>query len=57
MASIDEDINAISDATEEQLEKAKKKLATIDSVVGHQDRLKDIAKDIVVDTLKQDSKF
>ena len=47
MASIDEDINAISDATEEQLEKAKKKLATIDSVVGHQDRLKDIAKDIV----------
>ena len=47
MASIDEDINAISDATEEQLEKAKKKLATIDSVVGHPDRLKDIAKDIV----------
>ena len=47
IASIDEDINAISDATEEQLEKAKKKLATIDSVVGHQDRLKDIAKDIV----------
>lgn len=47
MASIDENINAISDATEEQLEKAKKKLATIDSVVGHPDRLKDIAKDIV----------
>ncbi|MXS70730.1 HsdR family type I site-specific deoxyribonuclease [Flavobacteriaceae bacterium W22] len=47
MASIDEDINAISDATEEQLEKAKKKLAAIDSVVGHPDRLKDIAKDIV----------
>lgn len=47
IASIDEDINAISDATEEQLEKAKKKLATIDSVVGHPDRLKDIAKDIV----------
>ncbi len=47
MASIDEDINAISDATEEQLEKAKKKLVTIDSVVGHPDRLKDIAKDIV----------
>ena len=47
MASIDEDINAISDATEEQLEKAKKKLATIDSVVGHPDRLKDIAKDII----------
>lgn len=45
--SIDEEINAISDATEEQLEKAKKKLATIDAVVGHTDRLKDIAKDIV----------
>ncbi|MBD0725537.1 DEAD/DEAH box helicase [Flavobacterium sp. L1I52] len=46
-ADIDEEINAISDATEEQLEKAKKKMATIDAVVGHPDRLKDIAKDIV----------
>jgi len=46
-ANIDEEINSISDATEEQLEKAKKKIATIDAVVGHPDRLKDIAKDIV----------
>lgn len=46
-ATIDAEINAISDATEEQLEKAKQKVATIDAVVGHPDRLKDIAKDIV----------
>ncbi|WP_264537365.1 type I restriction endonuclease subunit R [Flavobacterium sp. N1736] len=46
-STIDEEINAISDATEEQLEKAKKKVAVIDAVVGHPDRLKDIAKDIV----------
>ncbi len=44
---IDDQINQISDATEEQLEKAKKKTATIDAVVGHPDRLKDVAKDIV----------
>lgn len=46
-ATIDAEINAIADATEEQLEKAKQKVATIDAVVGHPDRLKDIAKDIV----------
>ena len=46
-STIDAEINAISDATEEQLEKAKQKVATIDAVVGHPDRLKDIAKDIV----------
>ncbi len=45
---LDEEINDISDATEEQIEKAKKKTATIDAVVGHPDRLKDIAKDIVM---------
>lgn len=45
--NIDEEINAISDATEEQLEKAKKRTTTIDAVVGHPDRLKDVAKDIV----------
>lgn len=44
---LDQEINEISDATEEQLEKAKKKTATIDAVVGHQDRLKDVATDIV----------
>jgi type I restriction enzyme R subunit len=45
--TIDEEINAISNATEEQLEKAKKRTTTIDAVVGHPDRLKDVAKDIV----------
>ena len=44
---LDDEINDISDATEEQIEKAKKRTATIDAVVGHPDRLKDVAKDIV----------
>ncbi len=44
---LDDEINDIADATEEQLEKAKKKTATIDAVVGHPDRLKDVAQDIV----------
>lgn len=44
---LDDEINDIADATEEQIEKAKKKTATIDAVVGHPDRLKDVAKDIV----------
>jgi len=44
---LDNEINAISDATEEQLEKAKKKTTTIDAIVGHPDRLKDVAQDIV----------
>ena len=46
-ATIDAEINAIADATEEQLEKAKQRVATIDAVVGHPDRISDIAKDIV----------
>ena len=45
--TIDAEINAITDVTEEQLEKAKKKTTTIDAIVGHEDRLQDIAKDIV----------
>ncbi len=44
---LDDEIYDIADATEEQIEKAKKKTATIDAVVGHPDRLKDVAKDIV----------
>ena len=32
--------------TEEQVEKSKKRNAQIDSIVGHPDRLKDIAKDM-----------
>jgi len=44
---LDDEINAISNVTEQQLEKAKKKTATIDAVVGHSERIKDVAKDIV----------
>ncbi len=43
---IDADIANIEWATEEQLEKSMKRNAKIDSVVGHPDRLRDIAKDI-----------
>jgi type I restriction enzyme R subunit len=35
---LDDEINNIADTTEEQLEKAKKKTATIDAVVGHPGR-------------------
>jgi type I restriction enzyme R subunit len=44
---IDFAVDEIEGATEEQKEKAKKKNAQIDAIVGHPDRLKDIAKDIV----------
>lgn len=57
VATIDAEINAISEATEEQLEKAKKKMATIDAVVGHPDRLEDIAKDIVAHFEKRQEVF
>ena len=43
---IDVDIDAIEWATEEQIEKSKKRNAQIDSIVGHPDRLRDIAKDM-----------
>ncbi len=46
--ALDDEINDIADATEEQIEEAKKKTTTIDAVVGHPDRLKDVAKDIVM---------
>jgi type I restriction enzyme R subunit len=44
---IDALVNNIEGATEEQIEKAKKKNAQINAIVGHPERLKDIAKDIV----------
>lgn len=44
---IDTAIDEISDATPEQKEKAKKRNAQIDAIVGHPERLADIAKDIV----------
>jgi type I restriction enzyme, R subunit len=47
LAKIDSEIDGILWATDEQLEKSKKNLAQVNSIVGHPDRLKDIAKDIV----------
>jgi type I restriction enzyme R subunit len=44
---IDALVDNIEGATEEQIEKAKKKNAQINAIVGHPERLKDIAKDIV----------
>jgi len=40
-------IDGIKGATDEQLETSKKRNAQINAIVGHPDRLKDIAKDIV----------
>jgi len=44
---IDYAVDEIEGATDEQKEKAKKKNAQINAVVGHPDRIKDVAKDIV----------
>jgi type I restriction enzyme R subunit len=44
---IDLHISEIEGATEEQIEKGKKRYAQINAVVGHPDRLADISKDIV----------
>ncbi|MBU2905124.1 type I restriction endonuclease subunit R [Arenibacter algicola] len=46
-SEIDTLVDEISGATEEQLERAKKKNATINAIVGHPERLKDVAEDIV----------
>lgn len=47
-AKIDELIEDIDDATNEQKEKSKKKNAQIDAIVGHPERIADIANDIVI---------
>lgn len=47
VTSIDAQIENIEGATEEQLEKAKQVNAGINAIVGHPDRIADIAKDIV----------
>lgn len=44
---IDSEIESIDGATPEQIEKAKKKNAGIEVVVGHPDRVADIAQDMV----------
>lgn len=46
-SEIDTLVDEISGATEEQLERSKKKNATINAIVGHPERLKDVAEDIV----------
>lgn len=47
VAKIDTAVDEIEDATPEQKEKAKKRNAQIDAIVGHPERLADIAKDLV----------
>lgn len=44
---IDAEINSIEGASDEQLEKSKKKNAQVNAIVGHPERLNDIANDIV----------
>ena len=44
---IDSLVEEISDTTEDQLENSKKKNATINAIVGHPDRLSDVANDLV----------
>ena len=44
---IDSLVEEISETTEDQLEKSKKKNATINAIVGHPERLKDVANDII----------
>jgi type I restriction enzyme R subunit len=44
---VDDLVDEIEDATPEQIEKAKKRNAQINKIVGHPDRLKDVANDIV----------
>ena len=47
VAKIDAAIDEIDEITPEQKEKAKKRNAQIDAIVGHPERLADIARDLV----------
>ena len=47
VTKIDTAIDEIDGVTPEQKEKAKKRNAQIDAIVGHPERIADIAKDIV----------
>ena len=47
IGKIDTLIDEITDSTDEQKEKAKKRNAQIDAIIGHPDRIRDIAEDIV----------
>lgn len=44
---IDKLVDEIKDATEEQKEKAKKRNAQVESIVGNPERIRDLAKDLV----------
>jgi len=44
---IDELVDSIADVTEEQLEKSKSKNAQINAILGHPERVADVARDIV----------
>ncbi len=44
---IDSLVEEISETNEDQIEKSKKKNATINAIVGHPERLKDVASDII----------
>lgn len=48
VAKIDKLVDDLEDATDEQKEKAKKRNAQIDAIVGHPERIADIAQDIVM---------
>ena len=45
---LDDEIQNIKDATEDQIERAKKRTTTIDAIVGHPQRVRDVANDIVM---------
>lgn len=47
ISKIDSDIEEISNSTPDQIEKSKTKLAQINSIVWHPERIADIAKDII----------
>jgi type I restriction enzyme R subunit len=44
---IDELVDSIADVTDEQLEKSKSKNAQINAILGHPERVQDVARDIV----------
>ena len=54
---IDQQINKIEYSTKEQLEKAKKKIAKMESIIGHHERLQEIAEDIVFHFEKRQKVF
>ncbi|MBN1468306.1 MAG: type I restriction endonuclease subunit R [Fusobacteriaceae bacterium] len=54
---VDEEVDNIEGATEEQIEKAKSRIAQINTIVGHPDRLKEIANNIVTHFEKRQEVF